>query len=216
MEYAKPTPKLRDSARAQLSRQRSEQASPEDPLRSDDKPKPVDPEVSLSSVDGSGASCDPIAPEEPQAKSVGLDPASTKVSQPSVNSPEPAVPKVTRPLSSGPEPESDSLDLTPQTVSGSQEKERKTIPAPTASEGAQTLGLEPISPIPRVSSPVVGSPEPASLDLGKSKSATARASQGPECARVADGFQPEGQTSAQPVVVRPEPASPKVPQTLGF
>ena len=40
-EYAKPTPKLRGPARAQLSRQRSEHASPEDPLRSDDKPEPV-------------------------------------------------------------------------------------------------------------------------------------------------------------------------------
>ena len=41
LEYAKPTPKLRGPARAQLSRQRSEQASPEDPLRSDDKPEPL-------------------------------------------------------------------------------------------------------------------------------------------------------------------------------
>ena len=168
--YARPTPKLKDLARAQLFRQRSNVASPEDPLRSDDKYEQADPETAPSLVNESGTSCGLIASEEPQDKSVGMDPDSTKGLQSRGNSPEAVVPKFPLPRDSGPEPESDTPDLTPQPVSGSQDfghqlRERETIQVSVVSEEAQSLGLESTSPIPRVSPPVVGSLEPAIHNL---------------------------------------------------
>ena len=175
-----------DLPRAQLFKQNSNVASPEDPLRSDDKYEQADPETAPSSVNESGTSCGLIASEEPQDKSVGMDPDSTKGLQSRGNSPEAVVPKFPLLRDSGPEPESNTPDLTPQPVSGSQDfghqlRECETIQVSVVSEEAQSLGLESTSPIPRVSPPVVGSLEPAIHNLSA-----------------------------------PEPAIPKVPQTLGL
>ena len=112
----RPTPKIRHLAQAQLARQRSSEASTDDPMRSDDRHEQAHHETGPSLAHPPGANCDLVVSEEPRDETGGIDPESSPLSSASPNpvvplgssrpesSPKPAVPKVPQSLDLRPQP----------------------------------------------------------------------------------------------------------------